>query len=108
MPRRFLPIRKPFSKICQTSTHLPISNRSHFQSSRMGRELQKKKNRSSVSKVTRRSQNRRKKTRITGSALVAAQWDKSQTLSQKYTFSLHPSLKPIANVKSAAATSASD
>ncbi|KAF3907924.1 hypothetical protein ABW21_db0204292 [Orbilia brochopaga] len=50
----------------------------------MGRELQKKKNRSSVNKVTRRKQNQRKIPAVTGSKLVAAQWDKSQTLAQNY------------------------
>ncbi|KAK6538899.1 Nucleolar protein 16 [Orbilia ellipsospora] len=50
----------------------------------MGRELQKKKNRSSINKVTRRKQNIRKRPNITGNKLVAAQWDKSQTLAQNY------------------------
>ncbi|KAF3917920.1 hypothetical protein ABW20_dc0109184 [Dactylellina cionopaga] len=50
----------------------------------MGRELQKKKNRSSINKVTRRKQNIRKRPNITGNKLVAAQWDKTQTLSQNY------------------------
>ncbi|EPS42050.1 hypothetical protein H072_4041 [Dactylellina haptotyla CBS 200.50] len=50
----------------------------------MGRELQKKKNRSSVNKVTRRKQNIRKRPNITGNKLVAAQWDKTQTLAQNY------------------------
>ncbi|KAK6512247.1 Nucleolar protein 16 [Arthrobotrys musiformis] len=50
----------------------------------MGRELQKKKNRSSINKVTRRKQNIRKRPQITGSKLVADSWDKKQTLSQNY------------------------
>ncbi|KAJ6261313.1 hypothetical protein Dda_3982 [Drechslerella dactyloides] len=50
----------------------------------MGRELQKKKNRSSLNKVTRRKQNIRKRPTVTGNQLVAAQWDKSQTLAQNY------------------------
>ncbi|KAK6349031.1 Nucleolar protein 16 [Orbilia blumenaviensis] len=50
----------------------------------MGRELQKKKNRSSINKVTRRKQNIRKRPNITGSKLVADSWDKTQTLSQNY------------------------
>ncbi|KAK6354845.1 Nucleolar protein 16 [Orbilia brochopaga] len=50
----------------------------------MGRELQKKKNRSSVNKVTRRKQNVRKIPTVTGNKLVASQWDKSQTLAQNY------------------------
>ncbi|KAF3308799.1 Nucleolar protein 16 [Orbilia oligospora] len=50
----------------------------------MGRELQKKKNRSSINKVTRRKQNIRKRPNITGSKLVADSWDKNQTLAQNY------------------------
>ncbi|KAK6526942.1 Nucleolar protein 16 [Arthrobotrys megalospora] len=50
----------------------------------MGRELQKKKNRSSINKVTRRKQNIRKRPNFTGSKLVADQWDKNQTLAQNY------------------------
>ncbi|KAK6508343.1 Nucleolar protein 16 [Arthrobotrys conoides] len=50
----------------------------------MGRELQKKKNRSSINKVTRRKQNIRKRANITGSKLVADSWDKNQTLAQNY------------------------
>ncbi|KAF3936892.1 hypothetical protein ABW19_dt0206191 [Dactylella cylindrospora] len=50
----------------------------------MGRELQKKKNRSSINKVTRRKQNMRPKINITGNQLVASQWDKTQTLAQNY------------------------
>lgn len=50
----------------------------------MGRELQKKKNRSSINKVTRRKQNVRKRPNITGSKLVADSWDKNQTLAQNY------------------------
>ncbi|KAI9868067.1 MAG: Nucleolar protein 16 [Trichoglossum hirsutum] len=48
----------------------------------MGRELQKKKNRSSNSKVKRRSKSRR--VNILGNPIVAANWDQSLTLSQNY------------------------
>jgi nucleolar protein 16 len=48
----------------------------------MGRELQKRKNRSSRPKV--RQKTKSKKLNVTGNALVAANWDQSQTLRQNY------------------------
>ncbi|KAI9705080.1 MAG: Nucleolar protein 16 [Candelina mexicana] len=48
----------------------------------MGRELQKKKNRSSISKVKHKPKS--KKHPILGNAIVAANWDQSLTLSQNY------------------------
>ncbi|KAI9750277.1 MAG: Nucleolar protein 16 [Candelina submexicana] len=48
----------------------------------MGRELQKKKNRSSISKVKHKPKS--KKHPILGNPIVAANWDQSLTLSQNY------------------------
>ncbi|KAI9715342.1 MAG: hypothetical protein M1812_005987 [Candelaria pacifica] len=48
----------------------------------MGRELQKKKNRSSISKVKHKPKS--KKHPVRGNAIVAANWNQSQTLSQNY------------------------
>ncbi len=48
----------------------------------MGRELQKKKNRSGIQKV--RQKPKSKKTQLLHHPLIAANWDKSQTLSQNY------------------------
>ncbi|KAF2862453.1 hypothetical protein K470DRAFT_256084 [Piedraia hortae CBS 480.64] len=47
----------------------------------MGRELQKRKNRSSISKVRRKPKSKKK---IIHNAIVAQGWDKSQTLAQNY------------------------
>ncbi|KAI9890636.1 MAG: Nucleolar protein 16 [Vezdaea aestivalis] len=48
----------------------------------MGRELQKKKNRSSIPKI--RQKPKSKKISVRGNAIVAANWDKHQTLRQNY------------------------
>ncbi|MCJ1366740.1 Nucleolar protein 16 [Acarospora aff. strigata] len=48
----------------------------------MGRELQKKKNRSSLPKVKRKPKS--KKLNVRGNAIIAANWDQSLTLSQNY------------------------
>ncbi|KAL7273700.1 hypothetical protein RUND412_003442 [Rhizina undulata] len=50
----------------------------------MGRELQKKKNRSSNPKVTKRRNARVHKVRVLGNQIIAENWDKTQTLSQNY------------------------
>ncbi|RPB12193.1 hypothetical protein P167DRAFT_464220, partial [Morchella conica CCBAS932] len=50
----------------------------------MGRELQKKKNRSSIPKKTKRKNPRVHKVRPLGNALIAQNWDKKQTLAQNY------------------------
>ncbi|KAL0637988.1 Nucleolar protein 16 [Maublancomyces gigas] len=50
----------------------------------MGRELQKKKNKSSIPKKTRRKNPRVHKVRPLGNALIAENWDKKQTLAQNY------------------------
>ncbi|KAK3058458.1 Ribosome biogenesis protein Nop16 [Extremus antarcticus] len=47
----------------------------------MGRELQKRKSRSSTSKVTRKPKSKKK---ILSNHIIAANWDKSQTLAQNY------------------------
>ncbi|KAI9836699.1 MAG: Nucleolar protein 16 [Thelocarpon superellum] len=58
----------------------------------MGRELQKKKNRSSINKV--RQKPKSKKVIVRGSAVVASNWSQSQTLSQNYRrLGLTPHLK---------------
>ncbi|KAI5840500.1 ribosome biogenesis protein Nop16-domain-containing protein [Morchella snyderi] len=51
---------------------------------KMGRELQKKKNRSSIPKKTKRKNPRVHKVRPLGNALIAQNWDKKQTLAQNY------------------------
>ncbi|KAF8545346.1 ribosome biogenesis protein Nop16 [Trichophaea hybrida] len=51
----------------------------------MGRQLQKKKNRSSNPKVTRRKNTRTFKIKSFGNQIIEQNWDKSQTLSQNYT-----------------------
>ncbi|MCJ1351637.1 MAG: Nucleolar protein 16 [Icmadophila ericetorum] len=48
----------------------------------MGRELQKKKNRSSISKVKHKPKS--KKLNLQSNAIIAANWDKNLTLSQNY------------------------
>ncbi|KAL9611457.1 MAG: hypothetical protein Q9167_003894 [Letrouitia subvulpina] len=48
----------------------------------MGRELQKKKNRSSIPKIKQKPKNKR--LNIKGNPIVAANWSKSHTLSQNY------------------------
>ncbi|KAI9792692.1 MAG: Nucleolar protein 16 [Peltula sp. TS41687] len=48
----------------------------------MGRELQKKKNRSSLPKV--RQKPRSKKVVVQGNAIIASQWNRAETLSQNY------------------------
>ncbi|WPH02415.1 Hypothetical protein R9X50_00527900 [Acrodontium crateriforme] len=48
----------------------------------MGRELQKKKNRSGIQKL--RMKPKSKKARLVQHPIIAANWDKSQTLSQNY------------------------
>ncbi|KAF8251237.1 hypothetical protein K440DRAFT_659012 [Wilcoxina mikolae CBS 423.85] len=50
----------------------------------MGRQLQKKKNRSSNPKVTRRKNTRTFKIKSFGNQIIEQNWDKSQTLSQNY------------------------
>ncbi|KAI5777214.1 ribosome biogenesis protein Nop16 [Geopyxis carbonaria] len=50
----------------------------------MGRQLQKKKNKSSVPKVTRRRNPRVHKIKSFGHPLIAQNWDKTQTLTQNY------------------------
>ncbi|KAG0131670.1 ribosome biogenesis protein Nop16 [Tuber indicum] len=50
----------------------------------MGRQLQKKKNRSSIPKQSKHKNPRIFKVRPTGNALLAANWDRKQTLSQNY------------------------
>ncbi|KAL9580591.1 MAG: hypothetical protein Q9212_004402 [Teloschistes hypoglaucus] len=51
----------------------------------MGRELQKKKNRSSLPKVKHKRKNQNsKKLQVKGNALVAANWNRKETLSQNY------------------------
>ncbi|KAF2432363.1 nucleolar protein 16 [Tothia fuscella] len=47
----------------------------------MGRELQKKKNRSSISKVSRRPKSKK---RILANPIIAANWDSQETLTQNY------------------------
>lgn len=47
----------------------------------MGRELQKKKNRSGISKVRRKPKSKK---RILSNHIIAANWDKDQTLAQNY------------------------
>ncbi|KAB8338910.1 hypothetical protein FH972_021852 [Carpinus fangiana] len=47
----------------------------------MGRELQKRKNRSSVSKVRQKPKSKKK---IFNNPIIAANWDQKQTLSQNY------------------------
>ncbi|KAF2484025.1 ribosome biogenesis protein Nop16 [Neohortaea acidophila] len=47
----------------------------------MGRELQKKKNRSSLNKVKRKPKSKK---RILSNSIIAANWDKTQTLTQNY------------------------
>lgn len=47
----------------------------------MGRERQKRKNRSSVSKVRQRSKSKKQ---VFNNAVIAANWDKNQTMSQNY------------------------
>ncbi|TKA26481.1 hypothetical protein B0A50_05318 [Salinomyces thailandicus] len=47
----------------------------------MGRELQKKKNRSGIRKVTQKPKSNKK---ILGNATIAQNWDKTQTLEQNY------------------------
>ncbi|KFY26439.1 hypothetical protein V493_04080 [Pseudogymnoascus sp. VKM F-4281 (FW-2241)] len=49
----------------------------------MGRELQKKKNRSSISKVKHKPKSKR--VNPLGNAIIAANWDSKQTLTQNYT-----------------------
>lgn len=48
----------------------------------MGRELQKKKNRSSINKVKLKAKS--KKTNLLGNAVVAANWNQKETLTQNY------------------------
>ncbi|KAI9819680.1 MAG: Nucleolar protein 16 [Thelocarpon impressellum] len=48
----------------------------------MGRELQKKKNRSSVNKV--RQKPKSKKTHVRGNAIIAQNWNQAETLTQNY------------------------
>ncbi|KAL8662748.1 MAG: hypothetical protein Q9202_004440 [Teloschistes flavicans] len=51
----------------------------------MGRELQKKKNRSSIPKVKHKRKNKNtKKVQVKGNAVVAANWNRKETLSQNY------------------------
>ncbi|KAI5304159.1 Nucleolar protein 16, partial [Ascosphaera pollenicola] len=53
----------------------------------MGREIQKKKNRSGISRVkqhTKRTKAGRKKIEVLGNEIIAANWDKSLTLVQNY------------------------
>lgn len=74
--RAFLHLRN--SKISNPRHILiDIENKSHI----MGRELQKKKNRSGISKVRR---NPKSKKKILSNHIVAANWDKTQTLAQNY------------------------
>lgn len=47
----------------------------------MGRELQKRKNRSSISKVRQKPKSKKK---ILNNKIIAANWDQSQTLAQNY------------------------
>lgn len=47
----------------------------------MGRELQKRKNRSSISKVRQKPKSKK---RILSNPIIAANWDKDQTLAQNY------------------------
>ncbi|KAI5820195.1 ribosome biogenesis protein Nop16, partial [Pyronema omphalodes] len=51
----------------------------------MGRELQKKKNRSSNAKVSRHKNTRVHKIKSFGNSIIEKNWDKTQTLSQNYT-----------------------
>ncbi|KFY06322.1 hypothetical protein V491_08708, partial [Pseudogymnoascus sp. VKM F-3775] len=48
----------------------------------MGRELQKKKNRSSIPKVKHKPKSKR--VNPLGNAIIAANWDSKQTLTQNY------------------------
>ncbi|RPA91110.1 hypothetical protein L873DRAFT_1838780 [Choiromyces venosus 120613-1] len=50
----------------------------------MGRQLQKKKNKSSIPKQSKHKNPRIFKVHPTGNALIAANWDRKQTLSQNY------------------------
>ncbi|KAL8685281.1 MAG: hypothetical protein Q9218_007864 [Villophora microphyllina] len=51
----------------------------------MGRELQKKKNRSSIPKVKHKRKNQHtKKLQVKGNAIVVANWNRKETLSQNY------------------------
>lgn len=47
----------------------------------MGRELQKRKNRSSISKVRQKPKSKKK---VLNNAVISANWDQSQTLAQNY------------------------